>query len=234
MGLCRLTTCMYAAMAVLLAGATAVDLTAELNSGWAMGLRPRQEAQNLQAFSGAVGGVSASAVCFYHGSLKAMMAGRNESWKMDIDARLDHGVGGRGKAVRRRRRHLCTSKSMGERNKAMEESGGMRGVLTRGMQPDFQSAADRSCDNQKNNCADLANNGGGSFEVGDCDKQNGAFYPPHPPPPCPPARGHTAVKGGGRADCFRGRRGVQGTQGWGHGDELRGGGAGACELRRAV
>ena len=51
-----------AAMVVLLAGATAVDITAELNSGWVMGLRPRQVAQNLQAFSGAVGGVSASAV----------------------------------------------------------------------------------------------------------------------------------------------------------------------------
>lgn len=60
---CRLTT--YAATAVLLAGATAVDLTAELNSGWVMGLRPRQEVQNLQAFGGAVGGVGASAVCFY-------------------------------------------------------------------------------------------------------------------------------------------------------------------------
>lgn len=42
-----------------------------------------------------------------------------------------------------------------------------------GMQNDFNTAADRSCDNQKNNCADLANNGGGSFEVGDCDRQNG-------------------------------------------------------------
>lgn len=51
-------------MAVLLASATAVDITAELNSGWMMGLRPRQAAQNLQSFSGAVGGVSASAVCF--------------------------------------------------------------------------------------------------------------------------------------------------------------------------
>ena len=51
------------AMAMLLAGAAAVDIAAELNSGWMMGLRPRQQAQNLQSFSGAVGGVSASAVC---------------------------------------------------------------------------------------------------------------------------------------------------------------------------
>lgn len=40
-------------------------------------------------------------------------------------------------------------------------------------QTDFQTAADRSCDNQKNNCAELANNGGGTFEVGECDRQNG-------------------------------------------------------------
>ncbi|KAJ2900341.1 hypothetical protein MKZ38_002474 [Zalerion maritima] len=37
---------------------------------------------------------------------------------------------------------------------------------------DFQTAANRACDNQKNECADLANNGGGEFEVGDCDSQN--------------------------------------------------------------
>ena len=44
-------------------------------------------------------------------------------------------------------------------------------------QTDFQTAADRSCDNQKNNCAELANNGGGTFEVGECDRQNGGFSP---------------------------------------------------------
>ncbi|KAI1854210.1 hypothetical protein JX265_000614 [Neoarthrinium moseri] len=38
---------------------------------------------------------------------------------------------------------------------------------------DFQSAAGRACDNQKNLCANQANsNKGGSLEVGDCDKQN--------------------------------------------------------------
>ena len=56
---------MCVAMAMLLAGAAAVDIAAELNSGWMMGLRPRQQAQNLQSFSGAVGGVSASAVCLH-------------------------------------------------------------------------------------------------------------------------------------------------------------------------
>ncbi|POS74658.1 hypothetical protein DHEL01_v206951 [Diaporthe helianthi] len=39
--------------------------------------------------------------------------------------------------------------------------------------PDFNSAAERSCDNQKNKCAQLANSGGGAgFEVPDCDQQN--------------------------------------------------------------
>jgi len=50
-----------AAMTVLLASATAIDLTAELNAGWKMALHPRQ-ATNLQAFSGTLGGVRASAV----------------------------------------------------------------------------------------------------------------------------------------------------------------------------
>ncbi|KAL2884954.1 hypothetical protein HOO65_090249 [Ceratocystis lukuohia] len=38
--------------------------------------------------------------------------------------------------------------------------------------PDFATAAGRSCDNQKNACANIANSGGGSFTVGDCDSQN--------------------------------------------------------------
>lgn len=38
---------------------------------------------------------------------------------------------------------------------------------------DFNSAAQRSCDNQKNKCAQEANNGGNAgFEVSDCDSQN--------------------------------------------------------------
>ncbi|PKS09342.1 hypothetical protein jhhlp_003956 [Lomentospora prolificans] len=88
-----------AAMSVLLVSATAIDLTAELNAGWKMGLHPRQASQNLQTFASSLGGVRASA-------------------------------------------------------------------------PDFNTAAGRSCDNQKNNCAEIANSGG-PFEVGDCDRQNG-------------------------------------------------------------
>ncbi|KAK4117460.1 hypothetical protein N656DRAFT_764676 [Canariomyces notabilis] len=36
---------------------------------------------------------------------------------------------------------------------------------------DYQTAANRACDNQKNACADLANNGTGAFSVGECDQQ---------------------------------------------------------------
>ncbi|KAH6628561.1 hypothetical protein F5144DRAFT_594543 [Chaetomium tenue] len=36
---------------------------------------------------------------------------------------------------------------------------------------DYDTAANRACDNQKNACADIANNRGGAFEVGDCDQQ---------------------------------------------------------------
>lgn len=38
---------------------------------------------------------------------------------------------------------------------------------------DYDTAANRACDNQKNACADIANNKGGNFEVGDCDQQTG-------------------------------------------------------------
>ncbi|KAK8068015.1 hypothetical protein PG996_007127 [Apiospora saccharicola] len=38
---------------------------------------------------------------------------------------------------------------------------------------DFKTAANRACDNQKNDCADAANkNKNAGFKVSDCDKQN--------------------------------------------------------------
>ncbi|OLN85743.1 hypothetical protein CCHL11_07776 [Colletotrichum chlorophyti] len=39
-------------------------------------------------------------------------------------------------------------------------------------QPDFQTAAGRACDNQKNKCAEAANNGPSKFDVSQCDEQN--------------------------------------------------------------
>ncbi|SPN99742.1 uncharacterized protein DNG_02593 [Cephalotrichum gorgonifer] len=110
---------LLAAMALLLAGATAIDLTSEMNSGWTLGLRPRQAAQNLQSFAGSLGGVAASAI--------SNSGDPERPFTVDGDTFND-----------------------------------------------FATAAGRSCDNQKNNCAELANNGGGDFEVGDCDKQNEA------------------------------------------------------------
>ncbi|KAK4154828.1 hypothetical protein C8A00DRAFT_14068 [Chaetomidium leptoderma] len=37
---------------------------------------------------------------------------------------------------------------------------------------DFDTAANRACDNQKNLCANMANSGTGAFKVGDCDQQS--------------------------------------------------------------
>lgn len=105
-----------AAVSVLIASVTAIDLTAELNAGWRMGLHPRQAAQNLQAFSGTLGGVQASAIT----------NSGNPERPFSVDGDTFN---------------------------------------------DFRTAADRSCDNQKNNCAEIANSGG-PFKVGDCDKQN--------------------------------------------------------------
>ncbi|GKT92518.1 neurofilament medium polypeptide protein [Colletotrichum tofieldiae] len=39
--------------------------------------------------------------------------------------------------------------------------------------PDFTTAANRACDNQKNKCSQAANNGPQKFEVSECDKQSG-------------------------------------------------------------
>jgi len=41
------------------------------------------------------------------------------------------------------------------------------------MQTTIEDAINRSCDNQHNDCADVANKQKGSLTVGDCDKQNG-------------------------------------------------------------
>lgn len=56
-----------AALALEVGGALATgvnpDLSAELQMGWRLGLRPRQQAaQNLQFFQGAIGGAAAPAV----------------------------------------------------------------------------------------------------------------------------------------------------------------------------
>ncbi|KAI1211837.1 uncharacterized protein F4807DRAFT_378697 [Annulohypoxylon truncatum] len=37
---------------------------------------------------------------------------------------------------------------------------------------DFNTAANRVCDDQKNDCADVANGGGATFKVSDCDTQD--------------------------------------------------------------
>ncbi|EGY19848.1 uncharacterized protein VDAG_01864 [Verticillium dahliae VdLs.17] len=101
--LTRWMTLLTAAVAGLATAGHAMDisqdLSEELAMGWKMGLRPRQNAQNLQFFDGKVGGAGAPG-------------------------------------------------------------------------PDFDTAAGRACDNQKNDCARLANSGGGNFQVSDCDKQN--------------------------------------------------------------
>lgn len=44
--------------------------------------------------------------------------------------------------------------------------------------PDFATASNRACDNQKNACAKIANEGGqrdGELTVGECDRQMGEF-----------------------------------------------------------
>ncbi|KFA61733.1 hypothetical protein S40285_10619, partial [Stachybotrys chlorohalonatus IBT 40285] len=103
-------------LAALLALASAADIMDGIGAEWKMGLRPRQSGTNLQPFSGALGGASASAI---------------------------------------------TNSGNSERPYEVEGD----------TFPDFQTAATRACDNQKNACAEIANSGG-SFEVSACEEQN--------------------------------------------------------------
>ncbi|KAM0333526.1 hypothetical protein ACHAQA_002191 [Verticillium albo-atrum] len=119
--LSRWTTLLTAAVAFLATSTLAIDisedLSEELAMGWKMGLRPRQNSQNLQFFDGKIGGAEAPGIT------------------QSNDPDRPFSVGG-------------------------------------DTFPDFDTAAGRACDNQKNDCAELANNGGGNFEVSACDQQN--------------------------------------------------------------
>ncbi len=70
-------------------------------------------------------------------------------------------------------------------------------------QTDFESAANRACDNQHNSCADLANSKQGNFAVSDCDKQDSESFPDLPEiPSCPsPLRYSILANSGTAAAC---------------------------------
>ncbi|KAH6697551.1 hypothetical protein F5X68DRAFT_272446 [Plectosphaerella plurivora] len=110
-----------AALALLAGIALAFEMSEEsfadeLQMGWKMGLRPRQSSENLQFFTGSVGGASAPAI--------SKSSNPDRPFQVEGDTF-----------------------------------------------PDFNTAADRACDTQKNACAEAANNGG-SHQVSDCDQQN--------------------------------------------------------------
>ncbi|KAH8882693.1 hypothetical protein GQ53DRAFT_831337 [Thozetella sp. PMI_491] len=95
-----------------------LDFQDSIRAEFKMGvLLPRQTVQNLQVFSGSLGGIKASAIT-----------------------------------------------NSGDTARPFEVDGD---TFT-----DFQSAANRACDNQHNSCANAANSKQGTFEVGDCDKQD--------------------------------------------------------------
>ncbi|KAF3019765.1 hypothetical protein E8E14_011190 [Neopestalotiopsis sp. 37M] len=93
------------------------DFLDDVRRDFGLGLFPRQASTNLQVFSGALGGASASPI--------TQSSDPDRPFEVDGDTF-----------------------------------------------PDFSTAAQRSCDNQKNACADIANKQQGSLEVGDCDQQN--------------------------------------------------------------
>lgn len=120
----------------------AVLLGAALVMGeWTIGLRPRQAEQNVQPFSGAIGGLQAPPV-----SLLPFLP-TSALLPLSTDTAT--------------RPQITNS---GDLDRPYEVEGDTF--------PDFASAASRSCDTQKNDCADAANNGGG-FEISECEAQNG-------------------------------------------------------------
>ncbi|TDZ22951.1 hypothetical protein Cob_v004453 [Colletotrichum orbiculare MAFF 240422] len=98
------------------AGARALDISEELGMGWKMGMLPRQASQNLQTFTGDLGGVKASAIT----------KSNNPARPFEVEGDTF---------------------------------------------PDFSTAANRACDNQKNKCSQAANNGPQKFDVSKCDEQ---------------------------------------------------------------
>ncbi|EON98970.1 putative neurofilament medium polypeptide protein [Phaeoacremonium minimum UCRPA7] len=108
------------ALAAVAAHAGSLDITQEVRRGFGAGVvYPRQSADsstNLQSFTGALGGIKASAIT-----------------------------------------------NSGDTQRPFEVDGD---TFT-----DFQSAANRACDNQHNACAELSNNGTADFPVSDCDQQ---------------------------------------------------------------
>lgn len=166
-------------------------------------LLPRQGANNnLQVFTGALGGAGAPAITqsddpkqpfevdgdkfvrFFFPSL--LYGGEEGRW-----VEGEGGESGRdiadGRARGRRRKGkwekdvgkagkesgmVCTEEDIGSDKAYRADDNVLR------CQTDFKTAANRACDNQHNSCADLANSKKGQFSVGQCDQQSSECSPP--------------------------------------------------------
>ncbi|UQC83178.1 uncharacterized protein CLUP02_08672 [Colletotrichum lupini] len=138
--------------AVVAAGVLAMDLGDEMRMGWKYGLLPRQTTQNLQTFEGNLGGVQAENRDPQGGS-KRLAPGRGSVWRS---------MGGAVSGI--------TKSNYPSR--PFEVDGDTFVSFFRLIpDPDFNTAAGRSCDNQKNKCSQAANNGPQKFEVTKCDEQ---------------------------------------------------------------
>lgn len=114
-------------------------------------LLPRQT-KNLQTFAGALGGIKADAVS---------AAARTCLVPLPRPHALTLCV------------CVCVCRQV------IETSGTTRPFRVAGDTfPDLSTAAGRSCDNQKNACAQSANNGSKNFTVADCDSQNSELASP--------------------------------------------------------
>lgn len=142
----------YYTLLALLAttSAASINMADQIAHEFRMALLPRQQVNNLQAFTSGLGGVRASAIT----------QSNDPTRQFEVDG--DTFVG-------------C---SLTSPHPPSRESNRCRGLRVK--QDDYDTAANRACDNQHNECADKANNGDGSFTVADCDQQTSEL-PTHYP-----------------------------------------------------
>lgn len=142
-------------LAIILSTVRAIDLADELAGEWKMGLRPRQETSDLQTFEGALG---ASAPAVTISAPRLLCFAKLTRWQITNSGDSERPFEVDGDTFVR------SVPSLTRRHRSSTNR--------RFLQPDFESAASRACDNQKNACAEAANSDGGDLEVSDCDDQN--------------------------------------------------------------
>lgn len=145
----------YTLFALLVTGALAsINMVDDMARGLRMNLLPRQQTNSLQVFTSGLGGAGASAIT----------QSNDPTRQFEVDG--DTFVGApQNPCV------VC----------CMSSDPALTWGCPRRPQTDFDDAANRACDNQHNECANIANDEEGAFSVPECDEQMSEFISPHSP-----------------------------------------------------